>query len=248
MEAIRVIAHRGQSLTVPEQTLAAFVGAARLGADMIEADVASTDDGVLVMMHDATVDRTTSGTGAIADLAWSDVRELDAGSWFGPSFADERVPSLEQLFDLADRLEVGLCLEAKGATDETTLDIAVRVAERIRDRGRLESDVLASFDHAALAAAGRHVPGLRVAPDRLPERGPSTAADLIAQADACGARIIQHHCDDLDADVAATVQAAGVEVWAWPATDLAQVQRAIAAGVAGVMGDDVTAIISALNR
>lgn len=244
----RIIAHRGQSLTLPEQTLAAFSAAADLGADMIEADVASTSDGVLVLMHDDTIDRTTSGSGAVADLSWAVLSEVDAGSWFDPRFSGERVPSLDQLFDLADLLQVDLCLEAKGADDESTREIAIRTAERIRDRGRLDRDVLAGFDHVALAAAERRVPGLRVAPDRLPERGPSTAEDLIGQARACGARIIQHHCDDLDADVASAVQAAGIEVWAWPATTRAQVERAVAAGVAGVMGDDVGAITAALRR
>jgi len=92
-----VIAHRGESATAPEQTLVAFELAAELGADMIEADVRRTPDGRLVLLHDALLDRTTDGRGPLSALSFDELRQLDAGSWFSPRFAGERIPLLDEL-------------------------------------------------------------------------------------------------------------------------------------------------------
>lgn len=241
-----IIAHRGHSVGAPEQTLAAFTAAVELGADMIELDVRRTSDEHLVLMHDELLDRTTSGRGPIGACTLEQVRALDAGSWFGPEFAAERVPTLDELFDMAAAAGIGLCIEAKGETHAEQVAVATAIAGRIVERGRLGRDVLASFDHAALAAAAAATPGLRIAPDRLPERGPSSGAELVEQAVRIGAGIVQHHHEDLDEQVVAAAQAAGIAVWAWPTTARAEVDRAIALGVDAVMGDDVAAMVAAL--
>lgn len=243
----RVIAHRGHTVTAPEQTLAAYEAAIHLGASMIEADLRFTRDGVPVMMHDRLLDRTTSGHGPIAALAWDEVAYLDAGSWFDPKFSDQRVPRLDDLFALVERSGAALCIEAKGETGAENRQAAVFAAEEIARRGRLDIDVVASFDHEALVSAASAVPGLRTAPDRLPERGPSTARELLAQAQLSGARIIQHHFADLDPQVVAEVQAAGVEVWAWPPANSRQARLAFDSGAIGLMGDDVAAIVRVLD-
>lgn len=249
MAALRpvVIAHRGDSLRAPEQTLAAFRRAAELGADMLEADVRRTRDGRLVLLHDPDVDRTTDGSGAVGELTYDEVRRLDAGGWFASEFAGERVPSLEELYELAVHEGVALCLEVKGVASHETRALACELAREIASRGRLDIDVLAAFDHASLAEAARLVPGLQTAPDRLPERGPSSGKELLAQATAIGAPIVQHHHEDLTAAAVAEVQAAGVDVWAWPANTHAEIERVIAFGVAGVMGDDVAAAVACLG-
>ena len=236
-----VIAHRGHCVGAPEQTLAAYSLAIDLGAMMIEADLRFTRDGVPVMLHDADVRRTTNGKGLVAELDWDDLRRLDAGTWFDPRFSAERIPRLDDLFDLAARRGICLCIEAKGKSADNHRT-AMFAAREIARRGRLELDVVASFDHQALAAAVEAVPGLRTAPDRLPERGPSVAGDLITQARAARASIIQHHFADLDAAVVAEVQDAGIEVWAWPPASPAEAQFAFDSGAIGLMGDDVAAI------
>jgi glycerophosphoryl diester phosphodiesterase len=242
-----VIAHRGDSLHAPEQTIAAFRRAAALGADMIEADVRRTRDGRLVLLHDASVDRTTNGGGPVAALTLDEVRVLDAGSWFSPAFAGERVPELGELFELAEQEKVALCLEAKAESPAQQATLARELAHEIEARGRLGVDVLASFDHEALASARREVPGLRCAPDRLPERGPSDAGALVALASATGAEIVQHHHADLTAAVVAHVQRAGIDVWAWPVNTREEIERVLDFGVAGVMGDDVAALVACLG-
>ena len=107
--------------------------------------------------------------------------------------------------------------------------------------------MLSSFDHGALAAARRAHPGLSLAPDRLPERGPSTAEILVAQANAIGAAIIQHHHADLDATIVAGCHAADLAVWPWPTTAPGDIERSHRMGVDGLMGDDVAAIVHELG-
>ncbi len=91
-----ICAHRGAMEAKPENTLAAFREAVRLGAQMIEFDVRLTEDEHLVILHDPTVDRTTNGTGAVNDLTFAQVRKLDAGSWKSPEFKGECIPTLEE--------------------------------------------------------------------------------------------------------------------------------------------------------
>src|SRR5512135_2857797 len=94
-----VIAHRGSSAYAPENTLAAFRLAAEQEADAIELDVDLTRDGHVIVMHDATVDRTTDGHGRVADLTLDEIRRIDAGAWKGAAFNGERVPLLEEVFE-----------------------------------------------------------------------------------------------------------------------------------------------------
>ena len=96
-----VCAHRGASGTHPENTAAAFDQAVRLGAEMLEFDVRRTADGELVVIHDATVDRTTNGTGAVAELSFAEIRALDAG-------AGEQVPTLDEAMAYADQIMLNI--------------------------------------------------------------------------------------------------------------------------------------------
>lgn len=242
-----IIAHRGHCIDIPEQTIAAYSKAVELGAEMIEADVQFTRDGKLVMLHDGTLDRTTSGRGLVSQHDWSEVQKLDAGSWFGRAFSGERVPLLADLFALAEETGIALCIEVKGESPAEFERIALAVAAEMKRRNRLDIDVMASFDHAALAKAADVTPGLRTAPDRLPERGPSVARDIIEQARYARATIIQHHHADLDAGAIAELQQAGFEIWAWPTTARNDIARAMALGVDGLMGDDVAAIVEVVS-
>jgi glycerophosphoryl diester phosphodiesterase len=238
-----VIAHRGDSANAPEQTHAAYELAIERGADMIEADVRRTRDNRLVMLHDATLHRTTSGSGRVADIDFAELRALDAGAWYSPEFAGQVVPTLEELFDLAERRGVALCLEVKAEDSRTAATLALDVAEAIARRRRVDRDVLSSFDQPSLAVALRAHPGLSLAPDRLPERGPSTVEALVAQARAIGATIIQHHHADLDASIVAGCHTAGLAVWPWPTTDARDIERVHRMGVDAFMGDDVAAMV-----
>jgi len=109
-------AHRGASHTHPENTLAAFREAVRLGAHMIEFDVYLTKDKKLAVLHDSTVDRTTDGTGKVSDLTWAEIRRLDAGSWKGTAFKGERVPTLREALDVMP-VNIWLNVHLKGGAE-----------------------------------------------------------------------------------------------------------------------------------
>jgi glycerophosphoryl diester phosphodiesterase len=106
------MAHRGASGYAPENTLAAFRLAVQQGADLLETDLRFTCDGVLVCIHDATVDRTTDGHGAVSDMTLAEVKKLRIRSTFDDQYPNERVPMLEELLDATPE-DVALALELK---------------------------------------------------------------------------------------------------------------------------------------
>lgn len=107
--------HRGANAVAPENTFAGFEIARRAGADYVETDVRTAADGTLVLVHDDTLDRTTDGSGAVAERSPDELARLDAGSWFGPRFAGQRIPTLEAFLEwIEDAAPLGAILEAKG--------------------------------------------------------------------------------------------------------------------------------------
>ena len=110
-----MLAHRGLVRHAPENTLPAFATAVELGLS-IELDVYQTRDDQLVVIHDPTVDRTTDGTGNVNEMTLAEIRRLDAGSWFDPTFAGEKVPTLEEAFQVIrkrQRTPVAIALNMK---------------------------------------------------------------------------------------------------------------------------------------
>lgn len=137
-------AHRGASACAPENTMAAFLAAEGAGADGIELDLHLSRDGVPVVIHDETLERTTNGTGAVGQRTLAELRGLDAGSWFGPSFAGERLPTLAEVLDWADdRLRLNLEIKTAAA--------GRKVLAVLRDFPRCRA-LISSFDHRLLAA------------------------------------------------------------------------------------------------
>lgn len=95
-EGVKVIGHRGNVKFAPENTIPALLEAIKLGVDLVEIDVRQTQDGELILMHDETVDRTTNGSGDVANLTLADIKALDAGSWFSENFKGVRAPTLRE--------------------------------------------------------------------------------------------------------------------------------------------------------
>lgn len=126
----RIIGHRGASGHAPENTLAALRKAADLGSSFVEIDVTLTQDSVAVIQHDSDVRRCTNGNGPILLKSLEEVRTLDAGSWFAPEFAGERVPTLKEAIDVIGELGLGLNLEIK-PTVGWQIPTAERVAEEL---------------------------------------------------------------------------------------------------------------------
>jgi glycerophosphoryl diester phosphodiesterase len=109
------IAHRGEHLVRPENTIPAFQEAIRVGADFIEVDVQTTADGKLVLSHDRTVDRCTNGKGEISKMTFDEVEALDAGVRKAPEFAGTKIPTFDEVLDLA-RSRIGIYVDVKNAS------------------------------------------------------------------------------------------------------------------------------------
>ena len=148
----RVIGHRGAAARAPENTPAGLRRAKALGCAWVEFDVRLTGDGALVLCHDARLDRTTSGSGPVSSQTLASIRQCDAGSWFDPNFAGEKVPTLEEALWLAAELDLGANVEIKadrGREYATAAAVADTVEQR---RGRTPALLVSSFLPLVLAA------------------------------------------------------------------------------------------------
>lgn len=241
------LAHRGHSIAFPENTMSAFRAAVEAGVDGIESDVQLTADGHLVMLHDETLDRTTNGRGPVAGRTLAEVQALDAWGRCGERFRGERVPTLDQLLDLADEAGIVLVIEVKGADHAESLAIGRATTDRLAARGLLERHVLSSFDHDVLGDARRRHPTLDVAPDRLPERGDLPADAVVAQARAVGARVMQVLHTEITRELVEAHHAAGIAIWSWTINTDAEIGSSQALGCDGLMGDDAEALVAAVS-
>lgn len=227
-----VIAHRGNSAVAPQNTLAAFEAAWRADAGSIEIDVQLTADGEVVVIHDDTVDATTDGTGALAGLDLADVLALDAGSWFSPAFAGQRVPTFAEVIDLLlSRPGIELLLEVKGSW---TTEQVRKVTEPLRAAGLTDRVIGQSFWPETVAALAEADPGLR--------RGLlvfQTDADLL---DRC-AELGVMTCNPLgtllleEPDLVDRLHAAGLQVMVWTLNEPEHWEAAVRLGVDGIITD-----------
>ncbi len=147
-----VIAHRGASAYYPENTMAAFKGAVEMNAEMIELDVMLSKDGVPVVFHDATLDDHTDGTGNIHEYTLSELRELDAGSWFDSSFTGEKIPTLEEALAFASgKIAVNIEIKTEAVSDEIKGGVEEKSLELVRKYGMEEHVLFSSFDYRSIA-------------------------------------------------------------------------------------------------
>ena len=144
---LELIAHRGYSAIAPENTLSAFTAAISSGADGIEFDVQLSADGVPVVIHDATVYRTTNGTGYVRELTWQQLQKLDAGSWFHIDFTGEKIPTLAATLDLESLQEkqFNLYIEVKQAHSWSDLNIK-KLLLLLQESSNKNNYILASFN------------------------------------------------------------------------------------------------------
>ena len=234
-----VAAHRGGGHTRPENTLAAFREAVRLGAHQIELDVRRSADGALVVIHDETVDRTTDGRGAVAALPLAELRRLDAGRSHGPAFAGERIPTLDEVLD-AMPPDVWLNIEIKRGEP-----IAGDVARLLAERGRTAQAFLACGNAAAREARAAD-PRLRIC-NLVRQR---SRRAYLAHALATGSDFLQLHFlrGPPEPELVADARAAGLRVNYVAAPDVGDVAALFDAGVDFVLVDDVPAGLAQAER
>jgi len=202
---VNICGHRGHSIGAPENTIAAFRATRENGGTSCEIDTVLTRDGEIVVMHDLLVDRTTDGTGAVRDMTLAEVTALDAGAFFAPAFAGERVPTLRQAIDAAHEYNLLLEVEIKEKVDlDGYIGALAKLLADPADRARL---MMISFDHVSLAAVKRAIPDLKTGGIAHERYGDPVAL--------CRSTNLDQLCIDLavfEAEDAEALQAAGITI------------------------------------
>lgn len=242
------VAHRGHSIAYPENTLEAYRKAIELGIEMIECDVNITSDGKLVMIHDSSLDRTTTGRGRVSASTWDEIQQLDAGGKFKPEFGGLRIPSTEETLLLYKEAGIFSCFEVKGADADESNRIALGLVDLIVKHNMLDTAFMSSYHHEALHAAMAKCPELLLAPERLPDDAPADPPEALRQAQAFNAPVLQHQYTVLTSDVMQVLHENEIAVWSWSTTDEESMVFSIELGADALMGDDAELMLAILDR
>jgi glycerophosphoryl diester phosphodiesterase len=219
---LRVIAHRGFSGLFPENTRPSFQAALQMKVDSIEFDVRLLKDGMPVVIHDSTVDRTTDGTGKVEDMVLDQVKQLDAGSWFAPSFGGIRVLTLAETLDLlAGRVRLNIHIKTQ---DHDRKAIVSSVLSEIKERRLMGNAYLAS-DEATLIRARVDEPELALCNLTTEPLGTYIRRSL-----SLGCRILQPPNAGVE-----EAHENSMEVNPFYADDPTEMTRLVAAGVDGIL-------------
>ena len=228
-----VIAHRGASADRPENTLAAFDEALRQGADGIELDLQLTRDGAVVVFHDWTLSKLGDEQRGIPALALEELKRLDAGAWFAPQHAGERVPTLaETLARLAPPTR--LLLELKPEPDAGAAERLLRAAVReIREARCAERAALLCFDGPLLERAGDVAPEI----DRVLNVDAQGVRAALSERRPRGLSALSFDVRTLMPETIAALRRDGSPLYVYTCNREADVELALAAGACGVMSD-----------
>jgi len=229
MRAPWIIAHRGASGHAPENTFAAFERAVQLGAGFIETDLHLTRDARFVAIHDATLDRTTNGTGAVRDHTLAELQQLDAGMWYDRQFMDQRIPTLDEILEFASEQDVVFYLEIKYESAWGMHHALVGALGKPENAART---IVISFDPSTLASVRRLEPAIMIG--LLVE---DLAGDPVKSALDVGARQLCPRADLITPALVERAHRADLHVVTWTINDADQMRAAMDAGVDGIMTD-----------
>ncbi len=230
----RIVGHRGAKAVTPENTLAAFRRAHADGASWVEFDAKLTRDGHVIVMHDETLERTTSGTGNVADRTLAELQALDAGSWFAPQFTGERIPTLVESMALFMELGMGFNIEVKpcpGREAETA-----RACCDLIDRHWPRTapvPVLSSFKRESLEAARTYAP--HIPRGYLAEElGKTWRADV----EALGCIAVHPGWKRLTRQQVRDIKEAGLKALVWTVNEPERARELVGWGVDSIITDD----------
>jgi len=234
------IAHRGASGYAPENTFAAFRRALAMGVAFIETDLQLSRDARLVAIHDATVNRTTNGQGAVHDMTLAELRRLDAGSWFGSEFSGERIPTIEEILQFAKKHDVVFYLEMKPSGSWGGEHALISA---LRDSGEIARTVVISFDAGILAGVRKIEPTLMTGLlfDGQIEKPLEKALEI-------GARQVAVRGDLVTARLLKEARERDLQVVCWTVNQPAHLRLLAEAGVDGIMSDYPDRLVELARR
>lgn len=240
----QVFAHRGAKRVAPENTLPAFQAALEMGVDGIELDVQCSKDGVLVVMHNFTVDETTNGHGRVADLSATELTKLDAGSHFSADFAGIGVPTLEEVFALVGgRCRINVEIKSMDPLGGPEVDV---LAAMIREGALYNHVLISSFNPITLLKmrwADNRVPlALLYYGQSLPPFLRNAWFSPIMQPEA-----LHPHFALVDDELMTWAKSIPAQVNTWTVNEVADAQRLAALGVDAIITDVPDVIMAALD-
>lgn len=221
----KIASHRGGALVWPENSRTAFVGTTGLDVDLVEFDVQRSSDGVLVVFHDATVDRVTNGSGAVAEMTFDVLRQLTI-----TGTQDDRILTLDETIDIFQPTTIGLRLEIKPGVDLAPYPgIEAEIAAVLRSRTMLERTQVTSFRLASLPAfRSQATPGegLLWLVGQQVDRLIGDDYTLLGLARQVGATGFGFHIDDLTFSRVAAAKRAGLSIGSWATHDETAIRKA----------------------
>jgi glycerophosphoryl diester phosphodiesterase len=232
-----LIGHRGYPALFPENTLASFEGAMQAGCDMIELDVTLTRDRKVVVIHDDTLDRTTTGTGPVRGHDLAEVKALDSGSWFGARFAAERVPELSEVMELtAGRCMLNIEIKESAFEADYPADaIEHQVVRLVKTSGAMDRVIISSFDKRILQriAAMDAPPAIAYISDHGADK---RVLEMLLKM-----RAFSWHprFTVLTRDQVEMLHAAGFKVFPWTINTRAEAEKLLALGVDGLICNEL---------
>jgi glycerophosphoryl diester phosphodiesterase len=220
-------AHRGASYDAPANTLAAFLLAAEMGADGVELDVHLSKDGEVVVIHDFSLESTTDGQGQVRDHALTELRELDAGSWFDPAFAGQRIPTLQEVVDaVGHRLLINIEIKTNKLRDDALTAEVVRLVE---DNNLSDRVIVSSFSPLALRSVRQANPTIPIGQLYDPEQSLVLRKAWLRHFIRPDA--LHPHCSVVDAKYVRWAREKGYRVHVWTADDPGEMRQLVADGV-----------------
>ncbi|MBG9773252.1 glycerophosphodiester phosphodiesterase [Brevibacillus laterosporus] len=214
------MAHRGWSGRAPENTMAAIkLALAEPGIQAIEVDVQLSKDGIPVLIHDFTLDRTTNGSGLVKDHTFDQLREWSAGSWFAEEFSNEQIPALEELFQAASQHTCRLNVELKTAGNLYPL-LAEKLVELVEAYELASQVCLTSFDHEIIKRVKELQPSIKTG--LIITGKPVLLREQLAKT---GATILSMAYPYLTKEFVQMMLEEGFEIFAWTIDDENEIER-----------------------
>jgi len=220
--------------------MAAFRKAVAMGATFIETDLQMSRDAHLVAIHDTTVDRTTNGQGIVHDMTLSELRRLDAGSWFGSEFMGERIPTLEELLAFSKKNDVVFYLEIK---PQGSWGGEHALIGALRESGEIPRAVVISFDPSVVLKLRKIEPTLMTGLlyDGQIGKPLDTAIEV-------GARQVAVRGDLVTPALLSAARKKDLQVVCWTVNNSAHMRALMAAGVDGIMSDYPDRLVAAVKH
>lgn len=226
----KIIGHRGGAAAYPENTLAAFKNAVKLGVDGVEFDVQLTQDGEVVVIHDELIDRTMTGNGLVKDYTLQELRQMSAGSFFNSKFEQEKIPTLVEVLEVVKDLEV-INIELKNYLQYPELE--EKVLKLIKQFEIEDQVIISSFNHYSLQKLKKLQPEIKT--------GALLMAKIINPSDYSfkrGFDALHLHFLTADKDIIEKSHFMGIQVNVYTVNSPEAVAELLAKGVDMIMTDD----------